>query len=137
VSARTARQFAGFVFAGAVGFVVDVAVLYLLKGFVGLYWGRLGSFLAAAFVTWLLNRRIAFRDRRAGVGLTGEFTAYLSLMAVGAAANLGVYTALLLGFPALTRMPVVAVAAGSLSGLLLNFASARLLLYRAPRQPRP
>jgi putative flippase GtrA len=130
---RVARQLLSFAFVGTVGFLVDAAVLYLLKGMVGLYWGRLGSFLVAVLATWLLNRRITFRDRRSGIAPGIELAGYLLLMLLGALANLGVYTGLVLRYQWVREYPVFGVAAGSLAGMVLNFTSARQLLFRQRR----
>ena len=54
VDATARRQFARFAAVGVIGFVVDSAVLYLclhVAG-LGLYGGRVVSYLVAATTTW-------------------------------------------------------------------------------------
>ncbi len=118
---RLASGFAWFALVGALGFVVDSGVLYagLALG-LSLYSGRIVSYLAAASFTWYCNRRITFRstDRRAFL----EWARYLLANAVGGGVNLATYMALVAGVPIMARMPVLAVAAGSIAGLLFNFA---------------
>lgn len=133
MTGRVAHQFLAFGFVGVIGFAVDAGVLQALKATAGLYWGRGASFLAAVLVTWVLNRRFTFRDRRSGVSPAGELAGYLSLMLGGGAANLGAYTVLVSGVGWFREYPVFAVAAGSLSGMLINFVSARQLLFRQRR----
>jgi len=56
-------RFLRFALVGTIGFVVDASVLRLVVAIfaINLYAGRLVSFLAAATVTWLLNRTFTFR----------------------------------------------------------------------------
>ena len=59
----------------------------------------------------------------------------LSLMAVGALINNGVYVLAFQLFPALREWPAVAVAAGSVAGSVANFVFARTLLFGAAKTP--
>jgi putative flippase GtrA len=97
---------------------------------VGFYLGRGISFLCAATFTWHLNRRFTFRhatqDRR-----STQWLRYLGANALGACANLGMYAWLVATFHAARTVPALAVAAGSLSGLLSNFTLSRLYVFRA------
>jgi putative flippase GtrA len=126
------RQFRRFTLVGAAGFAVDVAVLYLaLTLGLGLYSGRLVSFLAAATATWLGNRHFTFTGaapprHRAH----GEWFRYLLAMAAGGLLNYGVYAGLVFQFMLFRSQPWLAVAAGTGAGMLLNFALARRILYR-------
>ena len=57
----TLSQFLRFGIAGGIGFVVDVAVLYLaLAVGANFYLGRGISFICAVFATWRANRNFAF-----------------------------------------------------------------------------
>lgn len=115
---------------GVAGFVVDTAVLYALRGFAGLYAGRVFSFLAAAFTTWVLNRSLTFRDRRSGTSRRSEFAIYLVLMLGGGGVNYGVYAAMISRYEFVGAHPVIGVAVGSLAGMLVNLLSSRFLLFR-------
>jgi len=58
-------------------------VLFLaLLGGLGYLAGRLVSFLAAAYVTWQINRRFAFRGSRKEKS-HGQWWRYLAVMALG------------------------------------------------------
>ena len=115
---------------GAIGFLVDVAVLYSLAGLIGLFYGRAISFLAAVIATWLLNRRWTFKHRRSGFASSREFSVYLALMLVGGAVNYAVYVGLVVSYQLVLQHPVIGVAAGSLAGMLINFLASRFILFR-------
>ncbi|WP_374546611.1 GtrA family protein [Rhodoblastus sp.] len=126
------RQTLFFGIAGTVGFLVDTAVLYLLKGWLGLYWGRAFSFLAAAATTWILNRTFTFGGRVSGHPPLKELALYIGLMTIGGSVNYLVYALLVTHLPLFARFPALAVAAGSLSGMTLNLLSSRFLVFRHP-----
>ncbi|NTV02177.1 MAG: GtrA family protein [Chlorobiaceae bacterium] len=119
-----------FGMAGAIGFLVDVGVLYLLKGAMGLYAARVVSFLCAAFSTWLFNRAVTFRGRRSGHSRAKEFGLYLALMTIGGSVNYGVFALLVSRMAMAAQHPVVGVAAGSLAGMAVNLLTSRFLLFR-------
>lgn len=125
-----ARQTILFGIVGTIGFIVDTAVLYLLKGLIGLYWGRLASFLCAAATTWLLNRTFTFEGRSSGHGPVKEMAIYIGLMMVGGAVNYLVYALLVSRLPLIAQLPVLGVAAGSLAGMAVNFITSRFFLFR-------
>jgi putative flippase GtrA len=115
---------------GAVGFLVDVTVLYSLAGLIGLFYGRVVSFLAAVVATWLLNRRWTFKGRNSGLRNRHEFVVYLALMLVGGSINYGVYVWLVVAYQLIQQHPVIGVAVGSLVGMLINYLSSRFVLFR-------
>jgi putative flippase GtrA len=126
------RQFAQFGAVGTVGFLVDASVLLLLlhATHAGFYLGRLISFLCAATVTWCLNRTITFRSRAASRGISAEWLRFVAVSCLGGIVNFGVYSALLLSFASFAAAPVAAVAAGSLSGMVVNFGLSRSYAFR-------
>lgn len=119
-----------FGIAGVIGFLVDTAVLYLLKDRFGLYLARALSFVCAAFATWVVNRNLTFRGRHSGLSARTEFTRYLVLMLGGGFVNYGVYVALVSQSLFVMEHPVIGVAAGSLAGMAINLVSSRWLIYR-------
>lgn len=123
-----ARQLASFAIAGALGFVVDVAVLYAALGLgAGHVAGRLLSFLAAATFTWRFNRRHTFA---ATASPWREWLRYLASMAAGMLLNFIVYTAALSLLPPAWWGPALGVACGSAAGLVVNFAGAKLFVFK-------
>lgn len=126
---KIARQFLSFAVVGAIGFVVDLGVLYLVAPALGWYGGRVLSFLAAATVTWALNRRFTFAGRHSGASIRREYLRYLLTMLGGALVNYGAYVLTLhwLGGP---LAPALGVALGSGAGLAVNFLTARFLVFK-------
>ena len=123
-------QFFWYALSGVAGFIVDSAVLYLLKDIMGLYAARLVSFLCAAFATWLFNRAITFRTRNSGHSKVKEFSLYLALMSIGGCVNYSVYAFLIARYSMIALYPVFGVAAGSLAGMTINLFTSRFLLFR-------
>ncbi|MBN3808175.1 GtrA family protein [Paraburkholderia sp. Ac-20347] len=118
-------QFFRFAIAGTIGFLVDAGVLYLaLKCGTGPYVGRVISFLCAAFVTWQINRRTTFRGSKQHAWMT-EWLRYLAAMSLGGICNYGAYAVALKTLPPGAFAPLLAVAAGSIVGMFVNFAFAK------------
>ena len=129
---RTARtdQLPWFAAVGVLGFAVDAGVLHLaILGGLGLHVGRLLSYLCAVTVTWELNRRFTFRAA-ATPATFGSWLRFAVSQLGGAAVNLGCYFLLIHTSATVAHLPVIGVAAGSLLGMLLNFASARAYVFR-------
>jgi putative flippase GtrA len=125
------RELTRFAAIGALAFLVDTAVLYAalrIPG-VGLYTGRLISWTAAATFTWALNRRFTFAGARTEPPLA-QWLRYLGANAVGGVANYATYALLVSAVPLFARYPVLAVGAGSVAGLLLNFTLSRRFVFR-------
>ena len=130
---RIRRQLILFCVGGVIGFIVDAGVLQLLVS--GLAWdrftGRIISFLCAATATWLFNRRYTFRGPRRHP-LHWEWARYVMAMSAGFACNFAAYSALVLTFNVDGKYLVLAVAAGSVAGLGVNFIASRYWVYRKP-----
>jgi putative flippase GtrA len=123
------RQIFSFGVIGCIGFVVDTFVLYLAIFLgTGLYLGRILSYLAAVTVTWALNRRFTFARTNGGNALS-EWARFSVSQLSGATINLGAYAALVHSSRYCAQHPVVAVAVGSLAGMMINFAVARRYVF--------
>jgi putative flippase GtrA len=128
--ANRSPQILTFALIGVVGFVVDAATLYVMADVgVGIRLGRVISYLFAVTTTWALNRRYTFR-RPSGYSLLGEWARFCTSQLAGAAVNLGIYY-LLIRIDFVANHPVIGVAAGSLSGLLINFTVAKVTVFRS------
>jgi len=123
------RELLLFGVAGAIGFVVDAGVLYLLKPFLGLYVGRLASFFCAALTTWVINRHLTFNQRASGLTPHREFSRYLGLMLGGGVVNYTSYALLVYFVAYVARQPVWGVAVGSCAGMLVNWLLARFYIF--------
>jgi putative flippase GtrA len=130
-------HFIKFSLVGIAGFAIDGGVLTLLLA-AGLdpFSGRLCSYLIAATSTWFCNRRFTFRDRRSAAR-TRQWLSFLAANSVGAIVNYGTFAALVLVEPAVTRHPVLGVAAGSIVGLACNFTLSRAVVFRASEPALP
>jgi len=130
---RIGKEFLSFAIVGAIGFVVDVGVLYIASPHLGWYGGRVLSWTAAATATWLLNRRFTFRARHSGASIVREYVHYMLTMIGGAVDNYSAY-AHTLHWIGGSWGPALGVAVGSAAGLVVNFLSARYLVFRAARE---
>ncbi len=124
------QGFAAFTVVGAVGFVVDASILATLVHIYdwGDYSARVVSFGFAVSVTWLLNRQFVFAanktfDRRA------EYTRYLAVQGTGMAINFLVYSLCIATSDLMDRLPVIALAVGSITALFFNYAGSRLFVF--------
>ena len=124
-------EFLRFGVVGTIGFVVDTAVLYagLALG-LGLYGGRVVSYLVAATTTWALNRAWTFRGRGDGP-VHQQWALFLLVNLIGFAMNYGTYAALIAFVPLVAANPVLGVAAGAIAGMFGNFVLSRQLVFRA------
>jgi putative flippase GtrA len=126
-------QFLRFAGVGAITYFVDAGVLTaaLMVAPGHFYLGRVVSYLAAATFAWALNRRFTFR---AGGTRWHQWMRYLIANLSGGLANYAVYAALIEISPLCRLYPALAVAAGSLAGLVLNFVASRRFVFIAKRQ---
>ncbi|WP_266168169.1 GtrA family protein [Dyella subtropica] len=127
------RREAGLFFIGGViGLVVDAGVVQALVGLADWnpYLARVVSFLLAATATWWWNRHYTFAHRQSGRSLPMEWLHWMGLMTAGALINYGAYVLMLMTFPHLQRWPALAVAVGSLVAALVNFSTARGMLFK-------
>jgi putative flippase GtrA len=128
----TLSRFVSFGAVGVLGFVVDAGVLHVMlrSTHSGLYLGRAVSFLCAVTATWILNRTFTFRGAAGPSGMHHEWLRYLGANSMGALINLGLYSVLVAHVAAFAATPAMAVAAGSLSGLVVNFALTKTYVFR-------
>ncbi len=126
-----ATQFLRFALVGAVGFLVDASTLSLYLWLVGgLYSGRVVAWFVAVSVNWALNRRFTFkRNGDSPPGRLGQWGRFVLVNSGGGVLNLVVYTLLVSQIPLCAAYPILAQAAGTVAGLLLNFTGARRLVF--------
>lgn len=125
------RELWRFVVIGGVGFVVDAGLLYLLLQFIPApFLLRLVTFPVAVTVTWWLNRSWTFADRPSGASTSQEYGLYVAVQVVGAAVNYLAYSAVLLRYGTSPELAMLGMVVGSACGLFVNFAGARLVVFR-------
>lgn len=123
------RQFLTFGVVGVICFVVDSATVYALRDALGLYVAGLVSYVTAASVGWALNRAWTFRAVGPQPRLQ-QWSRFVMANAVGLVLNRGVYFALITWSQTCAQHPVLALAAGAVAGMFVNFALNRRLVFR-------
>lgn len=115
-------QLIRFGLVGIIGFVVDTTALYLGVIFfqINPYEGRLLSYCIAATTTWMLNRNFTFSGNHVD-SAHYQWAKFVLANSIGGATNYGVYSILIASSPFFLEYLILAVAIGSLSGLILNF----------------
>jgi len=122
-------QFLRFGVVGGLGFVVDTAVVYATRGWIGNYWAAVPAYIVAASFNWLLNRLWTFRGQGSGP-MHRQWTLFMATNLIGFTLNRGAYWTLISISVLCADNPVIAVAAGSLSGMFANFFLSRRLVFR-------
>jgi putative flippase GtrA len=125
----TVVQFLRFGVVGVFGFVVDTAVVYAARHWLGLLGAGVLSFFVAASANWFLNRVWTFRGRTAG-RMHHQWIRFIGCNLIGFVLNRGTFAILIGAFPICVQYPVLAVAAGSIAGLSVNFTLSRRVVYR-------
>lgn len=126
--AGLAMQFLRFGTVGAAGFVVDTAVVYGLRGMVGIYAAGAAAYVAAASFTWVFNRLWTFRTA-ARTHAGRQWAVFLATQSLGFVVNRGIFAVLVTFSDFCATYPVVAIAAGVAAGMFLNFAAARRYVF--------
>ncbi len=119
-------QFLKYAFGGAVAFVVDVSLLYILTDVAGLWylWSATFSFTVAAFVNYLFQRFWTFKSQERRV--VRQFLTFLSLQLVGLFIN---NSMMYLTVEYLGVWYLVAKAFAALVVLIWNFWSSKVFVF--------
>ena len=125
----TLAQFIKFGTVGTAGFLVDTAIVYALRGAIGLYGAGLVSYLVAATFTWAMNRTWTFRGLGSGPA-HHQWARFLAVNLLGFTLNRGTYAILVTFVPLCADQPVFATAAGAIAGMFVNFGLSRALVFR-------
>jgi putative flippase GtrA len=122
-------QFLRFGTVGFGGFLIDTACVYGLRQAIGLYWSGLAAWLFAASGTWVLNRVWTFRGRGSGP-IHRQWLSFMTATAFGFSLNRGMYFSLITISPLCVQFPVLAIIAGTATGMFLNFHLFRTVVFR-------
>jgi putative flippase GtrA len=130
------HSFVRFAMIGACGYAFGATVLALDTDILKLDFvagNALAIFLAMCW-TWLGNRYITFRARRArGLSATAqEWLKFMGANAVGAAVNYAVSVAVVHFAPHPFNNKYIAQACGVLAGLVFNFTLSSKLVFKEP-----
>lgn len=124
-----AGEFVRFGVVGAAGLAVDTATVYALARPFGLIAAGLIAYFFAASANFLANRLWTFRHRPPR-GWLRPWLAFLAANGTGFVVNRGTYILLVTTLPAARRLPVLAIALGTLGGMVLNFTASRRFVFR-------
>lgn len=113
---------------GAFAYLVDTAALYLLAEIMSLIPARLIAFAIAVTTTFFLNMWLTF-DGLIDQSLIKSYVRYVSANSVGGLINLAVSTTILIQNIPYLSLPFVAVAFGSLSGLIANYTLSKRYIF--------
>jgi len=116
--------------AGFLGYVVDLITTLSFEPLMGHYISRIPAFVFASTTTWLFNRSITFRHRKSGKNLRTEWLHYQGLMIGGLSVNYLVYAVMVTLLPEGVSTITIAVAAGSLAGMFINFVTSSKFIYK-------
>jgi putative flippase GtrA len=126
---RIAAQFLRFGVVGAIGFLIDTATVYAVRGTLGLYGAGLAGYVVAATGNWMFNRLWTFRGEGSG-SAHRQWALFMLANLGGFVLNRGTYALLVTFVAAAARQPVIAIAAGAIAGLLVNFMLSRRVVFR-------
>jgi putative flippase GtrA len=125
-------RFLRFGLVGGAGFVVnEIALAGALRlGHLDKYTGWLAAFLVAVTFTWWGNRTLTFRSHATRTGLLREWATFVIANSLGACANFAVYFALVALAAAPLNNPLIAIAAGTLVGMVFNYMASLRFVFR-------
>ena len=127
---RMLVQFVMFGMVGLVGFVIDTGTVYALRHAVGLYAAGIAAYFTAATGTWFCNRSWTFRHIGRADPWHVQWRRFLAANLGGFIINRGVYALLVTFVAVAARQPVIAVFAGAMAGMTLNFNLSRKMVFR-------
>jgi putative flippase GtrA len=119
---------------GGVGFFLNEATLYAALAWLqmGRYSAPIFSFLCTVTFTWWGNRMLTFADHARGAGsMAREWASFVAANSIGLAVNYAVYSAIVTFAPAPLNSPYIALAFGTLAGLIFNFVLSARFVFRA------
>jgi putative flippase GtrA len=126
------RQFSSFAAVGAVGFMADAGIFFVLSKWLGLpiILSRALAFVPATLVTWSLNRLGAFKSfPRKHTNKGRQYVRYIMIQSCGMGVNFAVFILLLPVLPPLNSIMLLPLAAGSIAALAFNFIGAKFFVF--------
>lgn len=121
------ENFIRFGIVGTLGFCWDTGTVYALRHHINLYAAGTCGFLVAATANWAANRLWTYRHQEHAAPHI-QWARFMSANAIGFVCNRGVYFTLISKFfcaaiktDIFYTQPVLAIAAGSISGLCFNY----------------
>lgn len=121
---------------GTAGFVVNEAALWVMLSIFHLdrYMAQIPAFFIAVTFTWWGNRELTFKEHAAQSSLLREWAKFVVANGLGAIANYALYVGLLRFGPSPLNVPYLALAAGTLLGLVFNFTMSKRFVFQVNRR---
>jgi putative flippase GtrA len=118
---------------GGIGFCVDGGLLLILNSLFQMdpLLARTIGFPTAVTVTWILNRNWTFSETAKAISHK-RYWLYLSVQAIGAALNFGVFASLVLVAAIFEHYPILALAIGAAVSLVFTFTVSKHSIF-APK----
>ena len=128
------HQLVRFGISGVAGFLTDAGIVTLCTQTVGMepIPSQAIAVSVAVTVTWIINRRWTFADH-ASDRWAKELARYIAANSLSATINNGVYANLVLAVIFFRNNQTLAVAIGSISGMMFNFISSKTLVFNNNR----
>jgi putative flippase GtrA len=126
---RVIAQFLRFGVVGTLGFVIDTITVYSLRDSCGLYVAGVAGFVTAASGNWVFNRLWTFRGLGSGPAHR-QWAKFMLANLAGFVLNRGTYALLVTFVDVAARQPIIAIAAGAIAGLFVNFILSRRMVFR-------
>lgn len=127
-------QFWRFAAVGLSGFVLDTAVVYALRAMLGPYFAGIFAYFVAATNNWIWNRIWTFSAAASAPALR-QWMTYIVANTIGFVCNRGVYALCIWRFKFPYDQPVIALAAGTAAGTIINFFLTRKVFTSAALPP--
>lgn len=127
----TMVRFLKFGLVGGVGFLADALFLYIGIYAFGMDRVPAGffAFPFAVTVTWIGNRLYTFGDQE-HEPMAKQWSKFALVCVVGVVFNRGMYSLLVSTIPFVYDYPIIALFAGSLSGMFFNFFASRKIVFK-------
>jgi len=130
-----ANTFFRFAAIGGIGFLIEAVLLWVLYSRYGVdpFSARAASFSVAVASTWYLNRNFTFHTHGSKLP-HAEFVRYLGTSGFGLAANILVYTFLIIYVNVTVIAPWIALIPASATGLAFNYLGCKYFSFRGYNQ---
>lgn len=127
----TRTRFLKFSGIGVVAFSIDVVAFQATLSLLGMspYVARVVSFAVATSAAWWLNRTFTFHDAHNGRPDL-QWARFFAANLVGGTVNYAVFVVMIATLAIAAAHPVLALAAGSVSGVFFNFTAYRRYVFR-------
>ena len=125
------KQFLKFGLIGTIGFIIDASILLFLVNvlLLEISTSRFFSFLIAVLVTWLLNRKFTFNNKKSNYSKRREYSYYLSIQTLGVFFNYAIFIILVKTMPFFEQYLVLPLAVSSIIIMFFNFFMLKKRVY--------